>query len=466
MVSRRTALALLSGTLAGCFGRRSTRTSPDSATRSPTTGRDATEPPPDRNTPPDDWPPAEWTPAWTHEVSVSHIVGLDVVDDQVFLTAHDSSDRTVVQSYDPATRTVGWTQELSGVAVDDSMLHHRQPNRQWGVTDAGDHLLVVTGNGLTPTATTLHALDRETGAVAWSLTRQRALAVRELVDGTVYVLARAFRERSTAHAHGSDTPTPTPREAAVLAVDLTEGRVRWRRAYTGVGAAATTPDGVYLAVMNRLIEVDHDGTERWTVRGDARGKAILPGPDVIYHVAKPEWDRMTLRGVAPDGTVRWRRAVAADEAAQHDGRLYVAGDQLRTIQPDGTAAWTAETHAGRMVFGPSDETVYIRSGIMADAVRAMRTTDGSQQWVFDPPIDNAWPEAVTDETLVAGGIGDVGPDGTVGQPLYRVDAASGTATGRYLGGKKDPLVTQAVDEQVLVGVGQHGARGELLALPT
>jgi hypothetical protein len=51
----------------------------------------------------------------------------------------------------------------------------------------------------------------------------------------------------------------------------------------------------------------------------------------------------------------------------------------------------------------------------------------------------------------------------VGQPLYRVDAASGEATARYL--DQDPITTRPLGEHVFAGTGNYETGGQVLALP-
>jgi outer membrane protein assembly factor BamB len=365
----------------------------------------------------------------------------------------------VLQSYDPGSRSVQWSRELPGEAVENSMLQRAQVLRNWGVTDAGDTLLAVTGQSRQWTE--LHALDPATGEDRWSLRRERTLAVRGVVDGTLYVLAREFERRTTADHFGTDTPTPEPRSATLYAVDRTDGSVRWRREFTGVGAVAADDSGVYVAERSLLLGFDHDGNRQWAVQANASAHDVSPGPEGIYYVTNPEWDRTVVRGVGRDGTVRWTRRFAADESVRHGDRLYVAGDRLAAVRPDGTLAWQSPGNAGRVTFAPAGDRAYVRAGWQADAVDAVALDDGTRQWTFDPPIANAWPESATDESVVAGGIGEF-PDG-VGQPLYRVDAASGEATARYL--DQDPITTRPLGEHVFAGTGNYETGGQVLALP-
>ncbi len=471
MVSRRAVLALLGGCLGGCLGDRDGGAEPTGRpTPSParvggqspeTSASDDPDEAPDPNVPPENWPPDAWTPEWTHSLSVSHVVGLDAVDGRLVVTATDNRGTTVVQSYDPRSRSVRWSREFRGEAVENAMVDRPQVHRNWGVTDAGDTLLTVTGRASDQQWSELRALDAETGEERWSLRRNRTLLVRGLHDGGLYVLAREVRPTPTGHYHGSATPTPEPLDAAVLAVDVADGSVRWRREFTGVGAVAADDAGVYVAEMNRLLGFDHGGTRRWSVQGNSRGEAVFAGASVVYFVTRPSWDRTVVRGVGHGGAVRWRHRFDADEAVQHGTRLYVAGDRLHAVRPDGSTAWNSPGYAGRLTFGPAGERVYVRTGRRADAVSPVDLGDGSRTWTFDPPIDNAWPESATEETVVAGGIGDTGEG--VGQPLYRVDASSGEATARYL--DRDPITTHPLGDHVFVGTSDYEDGGRVLALP-
>ena len=437
-----------------------TTTPPIDSSRSP--GTPPEDPPsPDPNTPPDGWPPPAWKPEWTHGVPVSHIVGLDVVDDRLVITANGVPGPTIVQAYDTDDRTVLWERKFEGGAIPNSMLDRGPVERTWGITDTGSALLSVTGVE-DERWSELHALVPESGEQRWSLRRDRELAVRGVVDGTIYLLAREFEEETTADHHfESDTPTPEPLRARLVAVELTDGSVNWNREFTGVGDVSASDSGVFVAVMNRLLRFDHDGHRDWVVRGNSRGTAIYPTAHETFYVSKPEWNRMVVRGVTTDGRVRWRHRFDADEAVARGDRLYVAGGELARIRPDGTVEWRTERHAGRLTFPPTRQTIYIRTGRQADAVSAISQGDGSVQWTFDPPLNNAWPESATDETVVVGGIGQI--QGGVRSPLYRVNASDGEPTARYL--DRDSLTTHPFGDHVFVGSGDYDTGGRLLALP-
>lgn len=455
MPSRRSALALLGAALGGCVGRdhpgTASETDSDDPATDTSTGVSNGQSEPSDVDPgtPDDWPPDEWAPAWSVDVSENHVLGIDVDDDRLLVTAN-SNDRSTVFALDPVSRERYWSTELGGRALSRSI---PDPNhaRGWGVTVVDDAVLVATEREPGRPPTVLHGLGRSTGERRWSLERDEQLMVRSVVDGTAYVHGQYVSETPTTHAHyGSESPSPTPKPSSVYAVDVADGSVRWSTTRDGIRHLAAGASGVYLAVMNRLVAFDHAGTERWTIAADHLSRDLLVADGGLFFVTMPDWARSVVRRVEAEGTERWTEQVRADETTVHDGALYAAGRGVWRFGRDGLE-WETPVYAGWPTFGPDDGSLYLRTGRQADAVSALSTDDGAREWAFDPPLSNAWAECATANAVVAGGIGDAG------QPLYRVDADSGIPTGQHLG--VDPLVVAPYGETVLVGGGSHEVGG-------
>lgn len=462
MVSRRSLLALLSSSLAGCLGSEGPSTSPTKrnstvSTRTKSTPtRTGTDPPSTpTSTSPEEWPPPEWNADWHHDLAAWGVLGLDFVDDRLIITAGAQNEKTVIESFNPTSRTVDWTRELAGGSAADSVVRREGITRSWGVSRVGESLLAVT-ESQDNSGSKLHALNRETGEREWSIQREKRLLVRGIANGVVYVVGKEFRKNETSHPHGSDTPTPVPRDAELLAVDQTDGSIRWSRRFTGVGDVRADDRGVYVAEMNRVAAFGHNGDRMWTVRGDHRGDAVFPGEEIIFFVTKPRWDRMFVRGVTPSGEVRWRKRFDADAALLYEGDLYVARDSLWALRADGSIRWRSPGRAFHLVFNEDGDEMYVRTGKRADAVDVVALDDGYRRWRFDPPISNASPRVASAGTLVAGGIGDSGT------PLYRVDTSHGRATGRHLG---EHFGATPKGDHVFVGTQTEDIGARVLALP-
>lgn len=88
-------------------------------------------------------------------------------------------------------------------------------------------------------------------------------------------------------------------------------------------------------------------------------------------------------------------------------RLYAGGDAVAALDPDGSVAWRVDANGKWLLLGPDGETLYTRAGRTSDAVDAYAASGrqgGSKRWRFDPPSQNAWPEAATREAAVVSAI--------------------------------------------------------------
>lgn len=474
MVSRRTFLSTLgAAALAGCLGDddgdgdadASPTPDPDGTpTRTGSDGDDDETPEHTRppTTTPEYWPPDDWSPAWSLGVDRTHVTDIRVAGDVAYVAAIDPSGsemgETTVAALPSESREFDWTASLPGETVAQSQGENARPNPPAVLVD-GDSLLVVTGDDTGGRWNELSMLDRTSGDRQWSLRRDRRFDVLGVRDGVVYALARAFRRRTTDHYHGTDTPTPTPRDATLLAVDRSNGTVRWSREFRGVKAGAVGPESVFLGVMNELVALDHGGNRRWRYRGTHPTHSVFPADGGAYFLTQPDWGRLVAHGVDAGESERWRSELHASRSATYDGDLFVGGDRFGRFAPDGSVVWRTQEYAQWMVFAPADDRVYTRTGAMADAVGAYGLADGERAWTFDPPISNAWPETASADVVVAGGIGDQG------RPLYRVDPDDGVATGRYLNPEREVSRATVFGDVVLGGTGDYDEGGEVLAFP-
>lgn len=110
-----------------------------------------------------------------------------------------------------------------------------------------------------------------------------------------------------------------------------------------------------------------------------------------------------LHGVATSGDGAWQRSLPVEELLVADGRLYAGDEVVVAVEPDGTIAWRDTEHGQWLLLDPSADTLYTRSNRQADAATAYAVT-GTERWTFDPPSNDAWPEAATRDAVVVSAI--------------------------------------------------------------
>ncbi len=423
MVSRRRFLHLGAGALAAAAGCLSTP-SPESGDGGTATSRDDgtdTQTPGSRPDSADDVPRRtpgdvpEWDPAWTLPFDGWGVLGLDAVDGLVYATLSTEGGPAAVAAVDPAQRDVLWETRTEGEAVAGSHAADQQIARgQWGVTPTDETVYAVAGPAEDRLWSAVHALDRASGERRWSVQRERELAVAGVADGLVVATGLEFfpPPRGTpGSGGGTPTPAPThttpesPLSTVVYGLDATDGTVRWTREFVDVRDVAVGDGGVYVAAGDRLVGLGLDGSRRFTYdHGPATRVAAENGR--VFYLAGPE-ETATLHGVAPNGDRDWRRDVPAEELLVGGERVYAGGDAVAGFEADGTAVWRDDAHGQWLLLAPGRETLYTRSGGRADAATAYDVEAG-KEWVFDPPSNNAWPEAATQDALVASAIDEGG----------------------------------------------------------
>lgn len=423
------------GVLAGCTGRDGSTTS----TGTPTPTGTPTETPTDL---------PEWYPEWTLAFSGRHVLALEPGDGLLYATVSSDGGPSGVVAVDPVTREIVWQREFEGEAVGGSYAGYRPLARdQWGLTATADRLYAVHGRDASYDWTALHALDRATGDRRWSFRRERKLAVRGVAGGTVVATGLEFFEPE--HTH--DTPAE-PLTSVVYGLGATSGEVQWSRSFDGVRDVAVGTDAAYVAVGGELVALGLDGSRRWVLDGDAPARTVRAADGRVYYATDAGDDRSTVRRVALDRTVEWTRTLPVEEFLLDGDRLYASGDAVTALDPDGSVAWRADTYGQWLLFDPARETLYTRAGRAADAVDAYVASgerDGRQRrWRFDPPSQNAWPEAATREAAVATAITGESAD----EPFYTVYAVRDGRPTKALG--LDTVFTAVpLDGTVYVGDG-------------
>jgi outer membrane protein assembly factor BamB len=456
MSSRRRALRLAGvalASLAGCLdrspggrtGTRPTNDAPDGAgtpARSPTGTPEGTDPSggSDGSDVPEDLP--EPAVDWRLSLDRANLLGVDPAPDGdvVHAAASDEDGGTTVAALAP-DGTERWRRALEGELVGGSAPRDvRVARDQWGVTPTSGSVLAVTGRVAEGEWSAVHALDAATGGERWSHRAERDLAVAGATDDRVVVAAEEFFVPD----HSHDTPAE-PLSTVVSALDRADGSERWRHESrgvvdVGVGRAGGDAPATFVADADGLLALDPGGDRRFRLaRGPAR--AVRVGPTRCYYVTGA--DGRTVLGVAPDGSVAWRRRLPTDEYLRHDDGLYAGGDAVVSLAPSGAVRWRADGYGRWLLPGPDGERLYTRTGRAADAVGAHDVADGARRWTFDPPARNAWPEAATGSHVLVD---------TVAGPLYLVDAA----TGRAVAATRVETVFDAegVGDRVLVGDGE------------
>ena len=164
----------------------------------------------------------------------------------------------------------------------------------------------------------------------------------------------------------------------------------WKQSVGGVAAGSPTigPDGtIYVASHEgALYAFDSSGTQKWKVAtGDRSWSTPAVAEDGTIYVGS---DDDHLYAVNAQGTLKWRMRLGDCDPAGFgpessrcdadggptigpDGTIYVGGDGIHAVWPDGTLRWklaTAEHVASTPAIG-ADGTVY--AGCQDDALYAL-----------------------------------------------------------------------------------------------
>jgi len=432
MVTRRRTLQLGAAVLAavsGCLTRQSgpgTRTPAENTTGTTPTG--TPEPTPEET--PEDVPTRtpgdvpEWEPTWTMPFEGWRVLGLDTLGELLYVTLSTNEGSSAVAAVDPDRQEIIWQTESEGEAVFGSHSSFQRIARgQWGVTLSEERVYAVTGPVDSNLWSAVHALDRATGEQRWSVRRTRELSVAGLADDLLVVTGLEFFPPPPEDG-GTPTPVPThttpesPLSTAIYGLDATDGTVRWTAEYDAVEDVAVGATGVYIGAGDRLLGLGLDGSQRFLYeQGPATWVEASDGR-VVYLTGDD--DTATLHGLTPSGDRQWRTRVPVGELLFDGDRLYAGGDAVAALAGDGRTVWRHDEHGKWLLLAPGRERLYTRSGIRMDGATAFDVDEGPQ-WRFNPPSNNAWPEAATQNAVVVEAITGAGGDGP-SRTVYAVDA--------------------------------------------
>lgn len=290
--------------------------------------------------------------------------------------------------------------------------------RQWATKIAGDNTLpepVVTGDAIHVTSENfLYGIERESGLISWKtdLGAPAYFFTPAVGDGVLYVPARTL----TGVFNGSDTP------GELLAVDVGDGAVRWRREAFVTSSAVLSDGLLYHAAATattgsvEALSVAADGAESaWRYRfGDdedstAFGTPAFDDGTVFATGTVGTDDAATGRLVALDaasGTRQWRVTTPAPtdlSPACSDGDVFFSDEGGTLYSVDGERGETNWTHQfdaapdSKPTVGP--DRVYVLGD---STLHALDRADGSLLWSAptDPIEDNV--TATTEHVYVGG----------------------------------------------------------------
>ena len=433
MVSRRRMLRMaVLGVVgaAGCLDGNRGSTPPPSTT--PTADRTDTAmsptPPSITNKDPDGTPDStvdveDWEPRWSVPMENAHALAIDVAGEQLFVTTSTQDGPSAVVAVDPTAPSVDWRTEFDGEAESGSNGDPRTIARdQWGVTVAGDTLLSVNGHSEEYEWTAVHALDRPTGDRRWSIRRDRFLTVHGRSGDLLIVSGREFFVPESTH----DVPEE-PLESIVYGIDITTGEVRWETRHAGVAGVAVSAPAIYVAALDRLVAIGHDGRTKWSYSVDKEARTVRATNERVYFLSRLPNHESTVYGLSHEGDQVWEHDLPVGEALLDNGRLFLGGHQTLRLAPDGSIVWRDRAVGQWLLLDPAADTLYTRAGRALDRVTAYDAETGDRRWTFVPPdlsSRNAWPLAATDGTVVAEGITTHDADDSF-TSLYAVDADTG-----------------------------------------
>lgn len=295
----------------------------------------------------------------------------------------------------------------------------------------------------------LHALDAETGEVAWSRTERGWNGSPLYVDGTLYVTDAPYEDDATIHA-----------------LDPSTGEVRWSTGdsygsrFVGVadgtlyGTRTYTDEGNELAAWSA-----DDGSLEWTTSiedGVSFGDAAVVG-DTIYQSHGPwhgdqERPNQVRALSAADGSTRWRTTLTAD-----------GEDPEPNVSAPAVADGTVYVHVGPRTSRDQHE----RSHDPLSTVYALDAETGDVEWTYDTPTVLRGDPSVAGDTVYVGGHAvqkkeKQGPSTVRRYPtVYALAAGDGSVRWSYLLREESDDIAMAMtpavaDGRVYAGIHDYG----------
>lgn len=238
-------------------------------------------------------------------------------------------------------------------------------------------------------------------------------------DHRLYALGRDFPPMV------GPSQQPPPQPATLYAIHRTDGSVQWTHTFDRARTAAVDDHGVYVATGHRLVAVGHDGARRWTMQGGSLARKVITVGGRIFYLRRDD-NTSVVHGLTPAGEQAWQRRVRADRVvwAAAQERVFLGGDVLVALTPDGTVPWRQRTRVLSLLLDPETATVFTRTGRIAAAVGAYATDDGTRQFVYDVSANYAGPAVATADWLIVWAMTDE-DKAPSSYKLIAVDRASG-----------------------------------------
>jgi len=312
---------------------------------------------------------------------------------------YDARNACVTGTTPPKTGTLQWKvrrDELdsSGESID-------------GLASRGDHLVVVTREAI-------HALDPSDGSerwrtdpeydgatpalapalgadsvyLSWPRTHQRSLVALDLSDGSERWRAEPVFTQTSHPTLADDTiyigvDELGPPGTGVIAVDATDGRVRWRFSTAEMPTTPAVANGtVYVGGGNEGIVYALDaetGEKRWEF---ATPEWMLLPPTVVDGTVyiPSSFARRLYALDATDGTEQWsvEMLVSGSVAATAESVYVPVMDEIRILSADGTERWSEAIGSQTLSVAP----VVAGESLLVPGERAvcLNLTDGSVHW--------------------------------------------------------------------------------------
>jgi len=153
---------------------------------------------------------------------------------------------------------------------------------------------------------------------------------------------------------------------------------RGQRCQTGIGANGT----VYVAYHHDLLAYFPGGGRRWRcpASGTTVADPVVGADGTVYFGTDQEF-----HAVWPDGTEKWRYPMDAEmstAAFGPDGTVYVLGDSLYALTPEGARKWAMRGGMGGVAVGSDGAIYYCTAGLYDNGELAVRNPDGTLRNTF------------------------------------------------------------------------------------